>query len=125
MTYDTYYRIPKERRIRFPSNKEIDSIINSCIKDATAPRLNASTPRVEAIVTPRVEEENESAPRVNTAKGPTSNTRTTARRRAVDNCANILAKELNSQIEDTKPIITIKGVQELVNSVMDLETRKF
>ena len=141
--HDLRHVLQKTKNIKgdldFQAIKDIDTIINSRNDDATAPRVDAPTPRAE---TPELADPDThpnlraaqqqaidaSAPRVNepetTNTGPASNTRSTARRKAIEHCAQILVKELSAQIEDPKTKIEIKGVRELINSVMDLETGK-
>ena len=99
--------------------------------------MDAAAPRVETpglananthtnLGTAQLQAKNPSAPRMNEPAtrntGPASNTRTASRRKAVEHCAQILAKELIAQTEGLKTKIELKGVKELINSVIDLET---
>ena len=101
--------------INFEALKKLSSIFNLRKKDAADPRVDATAPRVQAAA-----EDQSEGPRV-----PANNTRSSSRRRAVEQCTQILNDELSPQFFPTlKHRVPFKALKELVNAVLDEETGK-
>ena len=112
--------------INFEALKKLSSIFNLRKKDAADPRVDSTAPRMEAAA-----EDHSEGPRVPprvdccvSKDSPANNTRS-SKRRAVEQCTQILNDELSPQLFPTlKQRVPFKALKELVSAVLDEETGK-
>ena len=122
--------------VNFEAIKKLDSIFNSRTDGAAPPRVNAQCPRVNTNnqeVNCRIPPQNEDCrvPRVpaevdcqfEPANGPANNTRSSAKKKAIEHCTNILNDKVSPELfPDSKAKIPFQALHELVNAVLDKET---